>query len=115
MLAAWSRTPFTFDKYVRNGRWDLDALSGQGAQSDDAEAHLMAIVDDMQAPGGHFEYDLAVYTVSAPHYARGYYPYPYGPGWWGYNPWWGFGPPLVSTRVFFLPVRRFGFGERFRP
>ena len=113
VLAAWSKTPFTFDRYVKNGRWDLDALSGKGPQSDDPEAHLMSIVNDM-ASGGHFDYDLAVYTVSAPHYAL--YPYPYGwPGWWGYNAWWGYGPPLLTTRIFVEPVRRFGIGGRFRP
>jgi len=116
VLAAWSRTPFTFDRYVKDGRWDLDALAGEGLQSADAETHLTEIVNDMQAPGGHYEYDLAVYTVMAPHYARAYYPYPYpyGFGYWGYEPWWGFGPPLVSTGVFFGPGRRFGFGGRFR-
>ena len=114
VLAAWSKTPFTFDRYVKGGQWDLDALSGQGAQTDDAEAHLMAIADDMQAPGRHFDYDLAVYTVSAPHYARGLYLYPYGwPGWWGYGDWWGYGPPLLTTRLFLGPGR-FGVGGRFR-
>jgi hypothetical protein len=29
----------------------------------------MSLVDNMQPPGGHFDYDLAVYTVSAPHCA----------------------------------------------
>jgi hypothetical protein len=116
VLAAWSKTPFTFDRYVKNGRWDLDALSGQGPQTDDAEAHLMAVVDDMQAPGGHFDYDLAVYTVSPPQYMRARYPYPYGwPGSWGYDAWWGYGPPLLTTRIFLQPVRRFGIGGRFRP
>jgi hypothetical protein len=38
VLAAWSKTPFTFDRYVKDGRWDLDALSGQGPQSDDADS-----------------------------------------------------------------------------
>jgi hypothetical protein len=113
VLAAWSKTPFTFDRYVKDGRWDLDALSGEGPQPDDPEAHLMAIVHDMQAPGGHFDYDLAVYTVSAARYARALYPYPYGwPGWWGYDDWWG-GPPLITTRIF-VPVGRFGIGGRFR-
>src|SRR5882724_9736747 len=70
VLAAWSKTPFTFDRYVTNGRWDLDALSGQGPRTDDAEGHLVAIVNDMQATGRHFDYDLAVYTVSAPRYVR---------------------------------------------
>lgn len=116
VLAAWSKTPFTFDRYVKNGQWDLDALSGQGPHSGDAEAHLMSIVNDM-SPGGHFDYDLAVYTVSAPHYARALYPYPYPygwAGWWGYDPWWAYGPPLVATRVFVEPVRPFGIGGRFR-
>jgi hypothetical protein len=117
VLAAWSKTPFTFDRYVKDGRWDLDALAGEGLQPDDAEARLTEIVNDMQAPGGHFEYDLAVYTVSAPRYAQSIYPYPYPygfAGYWGYNPWWGFGPPLVSTRILFGPGGRFGFGGRFR-
>jgi hypothetical protein len=117
VLAAWSNTPFNFDRYVKDGRWDLDALSGQGAQTDDAEARLMAIVDDMKAPGAHFDYDVAVYTVSPPpHYALapyGPYGYPYGPGYWGYNGWWGYGPPVFGARVF-VPFGRVGFGGRFR-
>ena len=114
VLAAWSKTPFTFDRYVKNGWWDLDALSGHGTRADDAETHLMGIVNDM-APHGHFDYDLAVYTVSAPNYARVLYPYPYGwPGWWGYNGWYGFGPPLITSRIFIAPVGRFGIGGRFR-
>jgi hypothetical protein len=114
VLAAWSKTPFTFDHYVKNGWWDLDALSGQAPRAGDAETHLMGIVNDM-APGGHFDYDLAVYTVSAPQYARVLYPYPYAwPGWWGYNAWWGYGPPLVTSRIFIGPVGRFGIGGRFR-
>jgi hypothetical protein len=110
VLAAWSKTPFTFDSYVKNGQWDLDALSGENPRPDDAEAHLMAIVDNMRAPGGHFDYDLAVYTVSAPQYARVLYPYPYGwPAWGGYSAWWGYRPPLVTSRIVFVrPVRRLG-------
>jgi hypothetical protein len=115
VLAAWSKTPFTFDRYVKDGRWDLDALSGEGPRTDDAEAHLRAIADAMQAPGGHFDYDVAIYTVSAPRYARALYPYPYGwAGYWGYDPWWGFGPPVFTSRIFFHPVRRFGFGVGIR-
>ena len=114
VLAAWSKTPFTFDRYVKNGRWDLDALSGAGPRTDDAEGHLVAIVDNMRAPGGHFDYDLAVYNVARPHYARVLYPYPYGWGWGGYNAWWGFGPPRFTTRIFVQPVRRIGIGGRFR-
>ena len=113
VLAAWSPTPFTFDRYVKNGRWDLDALAGHGAQSDDAEARLMDIVDAMRVPGGHFDYDVATYTVTPPpRYVRAAGPYPYEWGWWGYNPWWGFGPPVVSTRVF-VPVGHVAVGRRF--
>ena len=74
----------------------------------------MAIVDNMQAPGGHFVYDVAVYTVSAPpRYALAPFGYPYGwPGYWGYNGWWGYGPPFVGARVF-VPFGRVGFGTRF--
>lgn len=117
VLAAWSRTPFTFDQFVKDGHWDLDKLSGAGSHAGDAETRLMSIVDDMTKPGVHFDYDLAVYTVAAPHYARAYYyPYPYGwAGWWGYNPWWGFGPPLVTTRVFVTPAHRIGEGREFQP
>jgi hypothetical protein len=114
VLAAWSRTPFSFDRYVKDGRWDLNALSGQGAQADDAEARLMDIVDAMRAPGGHFDYDVAVYTVSAPQFVRGIYPFPYAwPRWWGYNAWWGYGPPLWTTRVF-VPFGRIAVGGRIR-
>jgi hypothetical protein len=113
VLAAWSPTPFTFDRYIKNGRWDLDALAGHGAQSDDAEARLIDIVDAMRVPGGHFDYDVATYTVTAPpRYVRAVGPYQYGWGWWGYNPWWGFGPPVVSTRVF-VPVGHVAVGRRF--
>jgi Domain of unknown function (DUF4384) len=111
VLAAWSKTPFTFNRYVKDGRWDLDALSAEGQRSDDAEAQLMSIVDDMRAPSAHFDYDLAVYTVSAPHYARVLYPYhPYGwPGWGGYSAWWGYPSPLVTRRIIVVqPVRRAG-------
>lgn len=109
VLAAWSKAPFAFDRYVSNGRWDLDKLSGRGSSTGDAESRLMSIVDDMQRPGAHFDYDVAVYTVAKPHYARVIYPDPYGwrwGGWWGHNPWWGFGPPLVTTGVFVVPASR---------
>jgi hypothetical protein len=113
VLAAWSATPFAFDQYVKDGRWDLDALSGQGARADDAEAHLLDIVDAMRAPGAHLDYDVAVYTVSAPSFVRALYPYPYvWPRWWGYHTGWGYGPPLFTGRVF-VPIGRVGIGGRF--
>jgi len=59
----------------------------------------MAIVNDMQAPGEHFDYDLAVYTVSL---CASPLPYPYGwPSWWGYDSWWEarrWSPPGSSCR-----------------
>ena len=77
----------------------------------------MAIVDDMKASGAHFDYDVAVYTVSPrPRYALapyGPYGYPYGPGYWGYDGWWGYGSPFVGTRIF-VPFGTVGFGGRFR-
>jgi Domain of unknown function (DUF4384) len=113
VVAAWSKTPFDVAGFVRNGMWDYDALAGTGAQSssDDAEARILEIVHDMQAPGEHFEYDLATYTVTAPSYAHGFYPYPYpygyaGMGWWGFNPWWGFGPRFGATRIVVVPRHR---------
>ncbi len=114
VLAAWSNTPFNFQRFEKNGRWDLDALSGHGAQAtaDDPEARLLDIVNQMQPSGGHFDYDVATYTVSSPRYVRGYSPYPYAwPGyWWGYDPWWG--GPAFGTRVFLRPVHRVFIGGR---
>lgn len=114
VLAAWSDKPFTFDQFVKNGRWDPDALSGQGVQTDDPEARLMDLMDAMRASGAHSDYDVAVYTVSAPSYVRALYPYPYAwPRWWGYNSGWGYGPPLFSGRVF-VPIGHVGVGGRVR-
>jgi hypothetical protein len=102
VLAAYSRTPFRFDEFEKSGHWDSDALSGGGLKDvqADPESQLRDIVQRMQPAGGHFDYDVATYTVAAaPKYVRSldpwpYYGYGYGwPGWWGY----GFGP-------------RFGFG-----
>lgn len=108
VLAAWSKTPFDVSRFTRNGVWDYAALAGEGAQPSaaDAEARMIEIVHAMQTPAEHFEYDLATYTVSGPHYARAFYPYPYGylgPGWWGWSPWWGFGSPFVTTRILVVP------------
>lgn len=104
VLAAWSKSPFDFSRFETNGRWNNDALTGadQQANRNDLEARLMSVAHEMQ-PSGHFEYDLATYTVSPPpRYARVLEPYgyPYGWGWWGYSPWWGpgFGSRVVIVR-----------------
>jgi hypothetical protein len=112
VLAAWSQTPFDFSRFETNGRWDNNALTGNDQQvnTDDPEARLMSIAHEMQPSGGHFDYDLATYTVSpAPRYARVLdpYAYPYGwAGWWGYNPWWGVGPGFGSRVIIVRPVPR---------
>jgi Domain of unknown function (DUF4384) len=111
VLAAWSKTPFDFSRFEKKGRWDNNALTGddQQANRDDPEARLTSIAHEMQPSGGHFDYDLATYTVSSPpRYARMLEPYgyPYGWGWWGYSPWWGVGPGFGSRVIVVRPVPR---------
>jgi hypothetical protein len=105
VLAAYSKTPFRFDQFEKNGHWDSDALSGGGLKDvqADPEAQLRGIVERMRANGEHFDYDVATYTVAAaPKYARTLDPWPYyGYGYYGWPGWgYGFGPG-------------FGFGPRF--
>lgn len=97
VLAAISKSPFQFQSFARDGRWDTRALSDQRLR-DDPESGLLSLVQRMKPSPEHFDYDVATYVVSD-QYARGLdaYPYPYA---WGYDPWWGYGP-------------RFGFGPRF--
>ncbi len=101
VLTAFSKTPFRLDSFEKNGRWDHDALSGK-AVADDPEAGLVDIVQQMEAPGDHFDYDVATYVVSTPRYAR-VYPRPW-PGWWGY----GYGPNVG-------PGFWYGPGHYYRP
>jgi hypothetical protein len=103
VLAAYSRTPFRFDQFEKNGHWHADALSGGGLKDvqADPESQLRDIVQRMQAGGAHFDYDVATYTVAAaPKYVRSLDPWPYygygWPGWWGY----GFGPRFGSGFLF---------------
>src|SRR5438552_12857041 len=86
VLAAFSKTPFQFDQFAKNGRWDYSALD-QGVQ-DDAEAALLDIVQRMHADAQHFDYDIATYAVAPqPRYVGwAYAPYPWA-GWW--DPWYG--------------------------
>ena len=86
VLAAFSKTPFQFDQFAKNGRWDYGALD-QGVQ-DDAEAALLDIVQRMHADGQHFDYDIATYAIAPqPRYVGwAYAPYPWA-GWW--DPWYG--------------------------
>lgn len=109
VLAALSPTPFRFDQFTKDGRWDAGALSDRSVKAD-PEAGLLDVVQRMQAAGEHFDYDVSIYT-SAPRRARsldpylypypysyyGFYPYSYyGLGWWDYGfgglgYWWGRG------------------------
>ncbi|MFL5402658.1 MAG: DUF4384 domain-containing protein [Gemmatimonadales bacterium] len=90
VLAAVSESPFRVDEFVQNGLWNSGALSSPRVR-DDAESGLLELVTRMKAPGQHFDYDVSTYVVSE-RYARDLYPYPYaGPGWWGYDPWRGYG------------------------
>lgn len=114
VLAALSQTPFRFDEFTKDGRWNYGALSDSSVKAD-PEAGLLDIVQRMQAAGEHLEYDVSIYT-SAPRRARSFDPYPspysalnpysyygsfypysyYGPGLWDYGFgglgfWWGWG------------------------
>lgn len=82
ILAAISPQPFQADSFVRGGHWDYRALAGSDSVAD-AEATLMSIVDRMS--GGHFDYDVVTYTVTArPAWRRA----PWGPRWgWGLGRW----------------------------
>jgi uncharacterized protein DUF4384 len=85
VLAAFSKTPFRFDAFDKNGHWDYDALSARPV-ADNPEGGLLDVVQQMQTPGEHFEYDVASYVVSTRPYVRLYHS-PWS-GWWGY----GYGP-----------------------
>jgi hypothetical protein len=118
VLAAWSKTPFDFRPYERDGQWDLQALADatgrQSASAGDPETRLRIVVDSMKG-GGQYEYDAVTYVLYSPRLARvGYYPYPYAwGGWWGYDPWsgyspwWGYRPwwggPYFGARAVIVP------------
>jgi hypothetical protein len=91
VFAAVSSTPFQFDRFVRDGRWDYLALSTSTVR-EDVEWGLLDLVKQMNPSGPPFEFDLATYVVEE-RFARDRYGAPYaGFGWWGYDPWWGYGP-----------------------
>lgn len=101
VLAAIAQSPFRVDEFVREGRWDLRALSTDDVR-EDPEVGLIDLARRMNAPDGQFDYDVETYVVSE-QYARRLYSYPHaGLGWWGYDPWWGYG-------------RRFGHGFWYGP
>ena len=62
VYAAYSSVPFKFDAYVSAGHWDYGALYDKTMDSD-FENGFTALVDKMST--GHFDYDIARYTVIA--------------------------------------------------
>ena len=105
VFAAVSGTPFRFDQFARDGRWNVQALSSPLVRKD-AEWGLLDLVKRMNPSGEPFEFDLATYVVEE-RFARDLYrnPYPYaGFGWWGYDPWYygpGYGSRLWQRRHYF--------------
>src|SRR5437667_1608102 len=92
VLAARSAAPFKFDGFVRGDHWDYRVLTAREA-GDDKEQALLDIVQRM-SPDGHFDYDVAQYSVaSVDSYYSGYnhyyspfgmragFGYGYGYGW----------------------------------
>lgn len=58
VLAAVAKTPFQFDHFVKNGRWDYTALDDPGVR-----AGRIDLVQPMQGARDHFDYDVGSYTV----------------------------------------------------
>ncbi len=85
LLAVISRQPLQTDSFVRSGHWDYRALAGSDSVAD-AEATLLALADQMS--GGHFDYDVVTYTVTAQPPLRrmrwGGWGYPGYSGWGGW-------------------------------
>jgi hypothetical protein len=112
VLAAIAESPFRVDQFAQNGFWNTQALSTPRVRVD-AESGLLELVQRMTTPGQRFDYDVATYVVSR-QYARDLYPYPYaGPGWWGYDPWLGYGRG-VGLGFSFRPRGFHGFHRGFR-
>lgn len=96
VLAAWSPSQLGFDSFVRGDHWDYRTLGDLG-EGDDRETALLDIVQRM-AGEGHFEYDIANYsvaTVTADDYHSGPY---FAPGFVGF---WGGPQPGISLTVGF--------------
>src|SRR5256886_1235729 len=62
VLAALAKTPFQFEEFAKNGRWDYSALDDSTVRADPA-AGLLDLVQRMRGAGDHFDYDVASYTV----------------------------------------------------
>src|SRR5437879_4096414 len=97
VLAAFSHDPFKVDGFVRVEHWD-DRVLGEERLGSDPEGGLVDLVQRMIGTG-HFDYDVARYTVGQPNryynnYASNYFydPYAYSCfGCYGYGPRFGLG------------------------
>jgi uncharacterized protein DUF4384 len=110
VLAAVSETPFQFDQFAKDGHWDLRGVSSVGTR-DDAESGLLDLVRRMSPSNRPFQYDVATYVV-AERFARDRYldGYPYGYGYWGYDPYWPrFGGGFWFRRHSFGYLRGWGY------
>lgn len=126
VLAAVSKTPFTFQEFTRGVHWDYRALAARDSSAD-PEAALLDVVDRMAA--GDYDYDQASYTVSGRAYDRrnavwhpgGMWGGGWGRGWpggwwWPYDRWgWTsyYGPRFVFGTTFVVGRSRF-VGRRWR-
>jgi hypothetical protein len=138
VYAAVSMDPMHFDDFSRNNHWDYEKLESDSDSSDNTEAQLTNIVDQV-ADGNHFDYDLTTYTVESAYasndrayvvpgaaytcfydawdpWCGGYYPSPsYYGGFgldigFGYGGFWGYRPYGYG---YGYPGYGFGYGYGF--
>ncbi|HEY7877886.1 MAG TPA: DUF4384 domain-containing protein [Gemmatimonadaceae bacterium] len=121
IYAAWSGQPYHFDEFTRDGHWDYTVL-GDSALATDPETGFTNLVGRMAS--GHFDYDLATYTVGqqvASYSRRDYVAYPawtdpwaypysydpyfsgYGDGGFGLGIGFGFGNPYYYSSYYYSP------------
>lgn len=101
VLAVRSDQPFTFADFTEGNHWNTAALTVDRSPND-PQAGMLGLVDRMT--DGHYDYDVASYTVGAGRYGPGYVP-AYA-GWYG--PWypgpyalWAWNPYYYGPRVGF--------------
>jgi hypothetical protein len=98
VYAAFSRDPFRFEGFTRDGHWDYEVLDTWRLTEDrDPEAELTALVVRM-TPETRFSYDLTDYLVydlyagGSGGYDDDYYRHSHTHFYLGWSPWsWGFG------------------------
>ena len=101
VMAVRSDEPFTFADFTAGNHWNTTALAVD-RDANDPQAALLGIVDQMT--DGHYDYDVAHYTVGGGQYGPGYVP-AYA-GWYG--PWYPGPYALWGYPYYYGP--RFGFG-----